>query len=471
MALLSLETFEKRALAPLLEYASLACLSPMFDDQWVSHGYLDQAMDLVAAWARQRALAELDVVVHRLEGRTPLLAVTVGATGPATTTTTTVLYGHLDKQPPLGEWSDGLGPFTPVRRANRLYARGVADDGYAAFAALLALESLEENGVPHGRCVVLIEASEESSSPDLDAYLDLLADHLGTVGLMICLDSGALSYDRLWVTTSLRGVVNIELTVRVLERGVHSGTASGVVPSSFRILRELLDRVEDAATGEILIAQCHAPIPEAHVRAARAVTAEFGDVVADELPVVTGLTLMGELPEDRLIRRTWHPALSVVGMGGIPEPAIAGNVLRPSTSAVLSLRLAPGADASEATRALTETLTRDVPSHAHVEVVAHSGSGWVAPPTAPWLAAALDAGSRDAFGHAPGFAGEGGSIPFLASLGARYPDVQFVATGVLGPESNAHGIDEMLDLDATVRVINAVATVVAAAYEHERANS
>ena len=439
--------------------ASGVALAAPNDTRTRPHRVMAQSASPALALASlDRKIADFDVEIHRLGERTPVLVVTVAATAPGDGTA--VLYGHLDKQPPLGDWSDGLAPFDPVRRGDRVYARGIADDGYSTFSALLAIEAMEAHNIPHSRCVVLIEASEESGSPDLEAYLDELKEHLGNVELMICLDSGALTYDRLWVTTSLRGVLNVDLTIRVLEQGQHSGSASGVVPSSFRILRELLDRVEDAATGEVLVPELNAKIPDAEVEAAAAVAAEFGDIIARGLPTLEGVELMGASAEERILRRTWYPTLSIVGIGGVPTPEIAGNVLRPYTTATLSLRLPPSVDAETARDALIPLLTTDVPSSAVVSLDNWSiGSGWSSPPLAPWLAHALEKASLDAYNHAPGFTGEGGSIPFLASLGKRYPDVQFVATGVLGPQSNAHAIDEFLDLPMAVGVTNSVITV------------
>ncbi|MGB8197457.1 MAG: M20/M25/M40 family metallo-hydrolase [Acidimicrobiales bacterium] len=461
MALLTLTDFERDALPTLTTFATIPCLSPGFDTEWVRNGHIDRAIELLSDWALARTFATFDVEIHRLENRTPVLTVTIEATAPGDGTA--VLYGHLDKQPPLGNWSDGLAPYEPVRREDRLFARGVGDDGYSTFAALLAVEAMEANNIPHSRCVVVIEASEESGSPDLEAYLDYLKDHLGKVELMICLDSGALTYDRLWVTTSLRGVVNVDLEIEVLSQGQHSGSASGVVPSSFRILRELLDRVEDASTGEVLVPQMSATIPEADVRAASALAAEFGDIIARELPTLEGVELMGASAEERILRRTWYPTLSIIGLGGAPAPDIAGNVLRPSTTAKLSFRLPPSVDAETAKAALIPILTNDVPSSARVTLKNWEiGSGWNSPTLAPWLAEALNTASKDAYGREPGFTGEGGSIPFLASLGKRYPEVQFVATGVMGPQSNAHAIDEFLDLPMTVGVTNSVITVLGA---------
>ena len=461
MPLLSLSDFERSALDALTAFGAIPSLSPMFDAEWAKNGYLEEAAQLLASWARARQLASVDVEIHRLVGRTPTLVVTVDST--AGEGDTVVLYGHLDKQPPLGDWSEGLAPFVPVRRGDRLYARGVSDDGYALFSALSAIEAMEANGIAHGRCVVLIEASEESGSSDLEAYLDALADHLGDVELLICLDSGALTYDRLWVTTSLRGVVNVQVTVEVLEQGQHSGSVSGIVPSSFRLLRQLLDRVEDATTGDVLVEEMWASIPAADSKSAHDIAEEFGDVVARELPTIKGLALMGANAQERLLRRAWYPTLSIIGMGGIPSPDIAGNVLRPFTTAVLSFRLPPSVDVHVAGAAVVQLLTSDAPSNAKVSVhIDSSGNGWVAPELAPWLEPALEQASLDAFGRSVGYTGEGGSIPFLNSLAKRYPGVQFVATGVGGPQSNAHAIDEMLDLPTAVGVTNAVITVLQA---------
>jgi acetylornithine deacetylase/succinyl-diaminopimelate desuccinylase-like protein len=457
---ITLADFEREALATLCEYATIRAISPAYDAHWREHGELQRATDLLAEWARARRLENFEVAVHSVDSLTPLITVTVEATAPVAGTV--VLYGHLDKQPPLGDWSEGLDPFVPVRRGDRLYARGVGDDGYSIFAALLALEDLEARGVPHARCVVLIEASEESGSVDLETHLERLGDQLGDVQLLVCLDSGAFTYDRLWVTTSLRGVLVAEVRVDVMERGQHSGSASGVVPSSFRILRQLLERIEDAATGEILLTELCASIPETHRAAAQRITDEFGDVAGGEMPVVEGLRLLGADPVERLLRRTWAPTLSVTGVGGIPDATSAGNVLRPYSTLVLSLRLPPSVDAAAAERALTRALSQDPPYGARVTITTDAADGWLSPPLAPWLAEALETGSRQAFGKGAEYAGEGGSIPFLAVLARRFPSVQFVATGVLGPGSNAHGIDEMLDLPMTVGVINSVSHVVAA---------
>jgi acetylornithine deacetylase/succinyl-diaminopimelate desuccinylase-like protein len=375
---------------------------------------------------------------------------------------TVMLYGHLDKQPEMVGWGDGLGPWTPVRRGDKLYGRGAADDGYAAFAALTAIATLQQQGVPHARCVVLIEACEESGSYDLPAYVDALAPRIGTPGLVVCLDSGCADYEHLWCTTSLRGIVNGVLTVEVLTEGIHSG-ASGVVPSSFRILRALLSRVEDERTGEILLRDLHVDIPGERLEQARAVAELTGKKIAEIYPLVKGMRLAHEDSLERVLAGTWRPALSLTGAAGLPQPADGGNVLRPKTAAKLSLRLPPTVNAVAAARRVKETLEAEPPYGARVTFEVESpGSGWDAPATERWLLDAMHEASQAYFGQPAMFQGTGGSIPFMAMLGQRYPRAQFMITGVLGPGSNAHGPNEFLHVPTGVRVTACVAHVLAA---------
>ena len=449
------------AVPELSAYVAIPCLSPAFDPLWEETGAIDEAVTTFASWAKKRRLAAHAVQVSRLESRTPCLVVDVAAfRGGAGTT---LLYGHLDKQPPLGDWSEGLDPFRAERKGDLLFGRGTADDGYALFSSLLALEALEAEGTPHGRCIVLIEASEESGSPDLTAHLDALTPKFPAIDLVVCLDSGALDYERLWVTTSLRGNIVLTLSVDVLDHGVHSGEASGVVPSSFRIVRQLLDRIEDAQTGAIMIPELQVQVPAHHLAAAASLSRELNDPLAHHFPTVAGLELMGRDGAERLIRQSWAATLSVIGMSGAPEPEDAGNVLRPSTTVKLSIRTPPSVDVVQAHRAVVAALRADPPSGAHVRVLEETpAQGWQAPEPARWLSDALDAASKESFGHAPGFLGEGGSIPFLAELGSRFPAAHFVVTGVLGPNSNAHGPDESLHLPAAIGVTNSIASVLAA---------
>jgi len=452
-------------IVPVLhDYIAIPNLSPNFDADWREHGHMAAAVDLIVAWCRARPIPGLTVAVHELPGRTPIILMEI----PATTSEagsgdgdTVLLYGHLDKQPEMEGWRDDLGPWTPVLEGDRLYGRGGADDGYAAFASLTAIEAVHAAKGEHARCVVLIEASEESGSPDLPAYVDAFADRIGTPSLVVCLDSGCIDYDRMWVTTSLRGMVGGVLTVDIVTEGLHSGE-SGMVPSSFRIARALLDRVEDAATGEILLPEFNVEIPLDRVAEATATAAEIGSV-ADDYPFVDGAGPTTDDPAQQLLARTWRPTLSVVGADGLPPTSRAGNVLRPGTALLLSFRLPPTADPDRAIDALRQTLTTDVPYGAQVSFDRVEGAaGWNAPATAPWLEAALATASEQAFGLPCRSFGEGGTIPFMGMLGERFPDAQFIITGVLGPDANAHGPNEYLHVPTARRLTHAVAYVLGA---------
>lgn len=473
------EKWDDEIVPQLVEYIRIPNKSPMFDSDWVAHGYMDDAVKLMERWARAQNVPGMQVEVVRLEGRTPLIFIDIpasdGAHADALASATStrsddcvLLYGHLDKQPEMTGWDDDLGPWTPVIKGDRLYGRGGADDGYALFGSIAAIQALQAQGVPHARCVVMIEACEESGSYDLPAYVDHLAARIGRPSLVVCLDSGCGNYDQLWCTTSLRGLAGGNLTVKVLEEGVHSGDASGIVPSSFRILRQLLSRIEDQNSGRILLEGLHADIPADRYAQARKCAQVLGKAIYDKFPFLPGMSPMrGDLTE-LVLNRTWRPALSITGVDGMPPLSSAGNVLRPFTSIKLSLRLPPTLDGKRAGELLTEALLRDPPYGAQVTLdLEKASTGWNAPTMTPWLERAIDDASREFFGQPAMYMGEGGTIPFMGMLGEKFPGAQFMITGVLGPHSNAHGPNEFLHIPMGKRVTSCVARVVA---EHRNAS-
>ena len=458
------EVWSTDIVGALHEFIAIPNVSPAYDAEWVAHGHMARAVALVAGWCRGRPVAGITVDVHELPGRTPVVVCEIPAFGGGDPADSVILYGHLDKQPEMTGWNDGLGPWTPVLDGDRLYGRGGADDGYAAFGALAAIEAIQAAGGSHPRCVVLIEASEESGSTDLAEHIEALLPRLGSVSLVLCLDSGCLDYERLWVTTSLRGLAAGNLIVEILDEGVHSGSASGIVPDTFRIARGLLSRIEDAATGDVLVPTCHVTIPQDRRTEAVRTAAELDAAPSAEFPFVTGASPVRADAVDQLLQRSWAPQLAVVGADGLPPTSRAGNVLRPSTTLRLSMRLPPTCDAHGALDAMVDALTADPPYGARVSVgdVDHA-DGWNAPSFAPWLRDALAAASERCFGAALGAFGEGGSIPFMGMLGRLFPDAQFVVTGVLGPQSNAHGPNEFLDLPTARRITAVLAMVLDAA--------
>jgi acetylornithine deacetylase/succinyl-diaminopimelate desuccinylase-like protein len=453
-------TWDTSIVPTLCRYIEIPNKSPMFDADWDAQGHMRGAVKLLEDWSRQQPIAGMQLEIVALPGRTPVLFVEVPAT--RADAPTVLLYGHYDKQPEFTGWNHGLGPWTPVLRDGRLYGRGGADDGYATFASLTAIAALQEQKIGHGRLVVLIEGCEESGSFDLPHYLAHLAPRIGTPDLVVCLDAEAGDYERLWLSSSLRGLLIGTLEVSVLTEGVHSGAASGIVPSSFRVLRGLLDRIEDVATGKMIDA-LQVPI-DAQTRAnARSLVDTLGDVIVDRYPWADGMVPMAQDAVELVLNNTWRPTLSVTGLSGAPPVTSAGNTLRPSTSATLSIRLPPTLDANIATRTVKTILEANPPYGAQVRFTTDGGQpGWAAPRLDATLSAAFDGASRAYFGKPVCYMGMGGTIPFLKMLGDRFPDAQFMVTGVLGPHSNAHGPNEFLDIETGKRVTCCVAHVLAA---------
>jgi acetylornithine deacetylase/succinyl-diaminopimelate desuccinylase-like protein len=448
--------WEEKILPSLSEYIRIPVLSRAFDPDWEASGHTDRALALVREWLEENRPLGSKVTVGKLPGRTPLLLVEI----PGSSDDTVLMYGHLDKQPEMSGWRPGLSAWSPVREGNRLYGRGGADDGYALFASVAALRTIEEQNAPHARAVILIEFSEESGSPDLPAYMEDFSSVIGTPSLVIALDSGVASYDRIGSTTSLRGVLGCALTVEVLREGVHSGDGSGVVPSSFRIARQLLSRLEDEETGVIRPEGLHVEIPEARIEEAKAAAASLGEAIRSSYPWIPGMRPVSEDEVELLLNRTWRPELEVTGQEGIPRLNDAGNVLRPLSTLKLSMRLPPALPPARAEEIVRETLTREPPYRARVSLkFDEPAGGWDASPLAPWLRRALDESSEALFGKKAMHLGDGGSIPFIAALGRRFPEAQFFITGVLGPESNAHGPNEFLEIAYAKRLTVALSSV------------
>ena len=455
--------FWERAILPTLqEYIRIPNESPLFDPDWQAHGHMQRAVALVADWIEQQHVPDGTLEILQDGDHTPLVLLDF----PGSIGHTVLFYGHLDKQPPMQGWRDGLGPWTPHLDAEgRLYGRGAGDDGYAVFAALATVKAFKDHGQPHGRMVILIECSEESGSRDLPHYINTYAARLGTPDLIICLDSGCGNYEQMWSTTSLRGQIILNLQVEVLQEGVHSGLAGGIVPSPFMIIRKLLERLEDADTGRIRPPELHVPIPPERVWQAEKAAAVLGGAVVDDYPLLETVHVLADDPVTLLLNNSWRPALAVTGQDGMPSVAKGGNVLLPQLTYKLSVRLPPTLAADKATETVKRLLEADPPFGARVTVTGSGTSGWSAPALAPWLAVATDTSSQEFFGKEACYLGLGGSIPFMAMLGERFPQAQFLITGVLGPHANAHGPNEFLHTPYAKKLNCCLVRVVEAHYQ------
>lgn len=453
-----IETFwQQEVMDSLAEYVRIPNKSPHFDPDWEANGYMEQAVQHMADWVNAHALPGMQLKIHRLPHRTPTILIEI----PGDIDDTVLLYGHLDKQPEFVGWHEGLSPWEPVIKDEKLYGRGGADDGYAIYSSIAAIQLLQEQKIAHPTAFILIEASEESGSTDLPHYMNELEIIIGSPSLVIALDSTAGNYDQMWVTTSLRGIMLANLKVQVLEEGAHSGMAGGIVSSSFRVLRSLLSRIENEDTGEIKPDFLQAQIPPV-----RRKEAEYaGQVLGNDFN--TMFTFAGDGkpltqdPTELVLNNTWRASLAITGADGLPSPEEAGNVLRPYTTAKLSLRIPPTADPDVVAAGMRRLIEENPPNGAKVDFdFEHPSPGWHAPLSSDLLQEAMDHASEDWFGLPSVSIGCGGSIPFMEFLANKYPQAEFVVTGVLGPHSNAHGPNEFLHLPTVKKITGCVASII-----------
>lgn len=446
---------------PIEEFVRIPALSIDFDKQWDKNGHLLDAVLHAKRWADSLGLEGISMEAIQEEGAPPCLFADIPGTGAKKDGKTVFLYGHLDKQPENTGWDENKSAWKPVVENGRLYGRGAADDGYSWFCTLSALRALDKLGIDRPHCVALFETAEESSSFHYEKYLERMKSHLGDVGLVVILDSTALDYKRLWITQSLRGTVNCMLKVQVLEHDMHSGEAGGIVPSSFMIVRSLLDRMEDANTGKIRLDALHCDIPKEVIKQTKALAKVCGKQVFEAFPWEGATKPEKRNPWKAILSRNWEPALAVVGAGGIPSIAEAGAILRAQTTLKLCMRIPPLVDPEKAAKAMKQCLTEKPPFKATVSMEGLvTGPGWYASGTPQWLKKALNQSSKAFWGEEAGYLGIGASIPLVAHFSKVWPETAFMVAGVLGPNSNAHGPNEFLDLEYAKRLTASVAKVI-----------
>jgi acetylornithine deacetylase/succinyl-diaminopimelate desuccinylase-like protein len=451
--------WDNQILPTIIEYIKFPNKSPVFDPDWEANGYMEQVVDLASDWVNKHKPDNSTLNIYKEAGRTPLMILDV----PGNSDGTVLMYGHLDKQPEMEGWAEGLDPWKPVLKDDKLYGRGGADDGYAIFASVCTVNALLDQGISLPRIVILIECSEESGSPDLPFYMDHCADVIGSPDLVICLDSGAGNYEQFWTTTSLRGLIGCTLRVDILKEGIHSGGGSGIAPSSFRLVRELLSRLEDEDTGHIIVENLKVEIPEYRIKEIKAMVNVLGDEVYNTLPWVAGAGPITNDKVEMVMNNTWLPMLSVVAADGLPGVKDGGNVLRPYTTIKLSLRIPPTLDANAAQNIVEELFTSNPPYGAAVSMeFEEPATGWEAPPLAQWLDDAIQHASETVYSKPALAMGEGGTIPFMSMLGEKFPEAQFVITGVLGPYSNAHGPNEFLHIPYAKKLTSCVGMIIQA---------
>ena len=423
---------------------------------------LDKAAAHVKAWVEGVGIKGLKTEIIKEKGLSPIIFTEIEGDLPVTI----FYYGHYDKQPPFEGWREGLGPYTPVIVDGKLYGRGGADDGYSTYSTMISIKACQEQGIKLPRCVMITEGDEESGSAHMFEYMKLLKERIGNPTMLFCLDSGTLDYEGFWLTNALRGLVVATYTVEILNEGVHSGVASGIVPSSFRIIREMLERIENVKTGEI-IPELQVDIPPLRYEEVYNTVQALGKDALPFFPFVTGASSITSNPLTALINRGWKAQLAVVGAADLPDAKTAGSVLRPRTTLKLSFRLPPTKPVEEAKKIIEKVLTTNVPYGATAKIdFPAAAKGWSAPVYSTFLRDIIDS-SVDAVFKKPKLAiAEGGSIPLMGLFSEMFPEAQFVVTGVLGPESNAHGPNEFLHIPYVKKLTTCMALILAKLSRH-----
>ena len=452
--------FESSIIPALSDYIKIDNLSPEYDPEWKTNGKLEKAAQHIIDWASKQNIKGLKAQILKEENRSPMVYIQIPATSDDIKKTI-LLYAHFDKQPHMTGWREGLGPLKPVIQDGYLYGRGASDDGYASFTIVESIKAIQEQGGKHGKIFITIEGGEESGSPDLMYYLNKIAEDMGKPDFMICMDSGCIDYNTLWITTSLRGIAKVELTVEVLKESVHSGTGSGIAPDSFTIMRQLLDRLEDSKTSKV-VDDLQVQIPDYRIEDAKKL-AEYQKekIVEEHVKLLDGVKPLNDDYTEVILNNTWRAMLTVVGMTGFPPAEGAGNVLRAKTKCNISMRLPPTYDAKKAIEVLGDIHTKDKLLDAKITAhSSHFGNGFASKNFSEKVKNSFSASSKRLFGKDFYCFGEGGSIPFISELGKQYPECEILVTGVLGPNTNAHCPNEALNLKYTESMIVALAHLI-----------
>lgn len=386
---------------------------------------------------------------------TPILLIQIPGTAPEGSGSV-LMYGHWDKQAiaDVKAWNEPkgsmkTGPFQPNIANGRLYGRGTADDGYALFFSIAAIQALRANGIPYPTVNFILDFDEEGGSVNLERYLEKFSFKIGTPDLCITLDSGAGDYNRIWNTTTERGIVTGTLTVKVLTDSVHSGDGSGIIPNPQRIMRHLLSRLEDPVTGKILPSEFQVEVPATYLADVFSQATNIVPSTIKGFPWFGYATTAASNPVELILNRIWRAGLAVTGVDGLPSTAAANNVVVGSVSYQLSLRLPPPLRIDEVQRQLKDLFEKDPPYGATVTYDyegAPAANGWMSPPQPRWLSEAIDQASQVLFQQPSAPLGDGGTQPVLAILKEKFKETLFFASGVAGPGNNEHAANENLNI-------------------------
>jgi cysteinylglycine-S-conjugate dipeptidase len=408
----------------------------------VSLSAFDQAHVEVSAQAVADLLrAEgLEVEIIREGGRPAVIGHVNGPEG----SPTVMLYAHHDVQPAGAESDWDSPPFEPTERDGRVYARGIADDKAGVMAHIAALRA-HSGSLPVG-VTVFVEGEEEIGSDSLGTILERHGEKLRADAIVLA-DSTNWAVGEPALTTTLRGMVRVVLTVRTLDHAIHSGMFGGAVPDSLTALIRMIATLHDAE-GNVAVTGLASGVASDLAYSEQRLREESG--------LLDGVDLIGS---GSILTRLWaKPSITTIGIDA-PSVATSSNTLIAQSAAKISMRIAPDEDPKEAYRLLSEHLRANVPWGVKVEIhLDDEGTGFSADANGPVYDQAR-AAFTDAWGVAPVDIGVGGSIPFVAAFAEKFPDAGILITGVEDPDARAHGANESLHLGEFERVCVAEAVL------------
>lgn len=457
--------WDESIIPALSEYIRIPCRSTLYDLEWEKNNYLKTAAEHIVHWAQQQNIVGLKAEVIKLNNFAPLIFIEVDAS--TESNKTVLLYSHYDKMPESSGWDEGLGAWTPVLKNDKLYGRGAVDDGYAVFTYIAAIKALQTQKIPHAKFVFLIEGAEESGSGGFAEYMHHLRDRIGEPGFVVFLDGECKDYKRLWATTSTRGLINGFLNIEILTLAEHSGCASGIVPSTFRILRQVLSRIEDQETGKILLKTAQLEIPQHIFEAAKHTANILGDEIYTAFHLVEGARPADNDVVQLILNNTWRSTLCIIGAEGFPELKDASNALRPYTKVKLSLRIPPLVNSVKVGEELKAVLEKNPPYGARINFSFEfpPEDAWEATGVSgTWLSKAFDEASEIFCNEKAATVGAGGSIGTLPIISNVFPKSVFLLPGCAGPGSGSHGINEFLHIPFAKKMTCGLAYVFAEFY-------
>ena len=450
--------FTLNILPNLMNFIRIPNLSPLFDPNWKTNGYLFKAANLIVSYAKSLNIKNAEINLLQDSGHTPMVFIEIPASR-KNDNRTVIFYGHYDKQPYGTGWDKDKSPTNPVIVDGRLYGRGSADDGYASFSILTAIKTCQEFNCLMPRICCLFEGAEESTDADLKYYFDKLIPILGdNVVAFIPLDSGCPDYDRLWMANSLRGIVDIDVNIQTLDQESHYGPeASGIIAENLFLMRKIYDGLVDSTNGEFKLEEfkiAEDKIPAIVMEQMQKEIEIVGDNFIKNIPLYEGVSPLKTDVKELMINNRWKPSCFILGIDNCPKTEDRGFGVSSGINVRMSIRIPPTVDKNKAIEALKKALSDNIYFGAQVKLgYLDYGEGVLLANMSNKVKNILNKASLEFFGNESVFTGVGGSIPFIGYFQSKYPNTDIICTGIVGSDSHEHGPNENLNIEACKKMV------------------